>query len=804
MRIPWKIKKAAKGLAWGAVSLCMLFAIGVTAACGTTDVDDVIETAPDTGTSDKSDLVYGDAIEQYRKTDFSACWIWDQYTFEDEYVAFRKTFTLDSDPGTATAYVSAESKYFMWVNGELTVYDGSPKRGPTPYDSYYDTVEVTGLQEGENTLAFLVAYNGRSSDSSIDAAQALGEGDTQGGFLFEMEAGGQTIRSDSSFKVKRLTEYKNRLLLGTDYPNYDQASMLGERDVYYDARDSVGDYTSPDFDDSDWDSATLVANPGSLPFGDLYDSLTPLIAFGEITDFEDPEGYVGTEFSEDTTVTFDLPENMQFSAYFELEAEAGKTITYYTDTFQIGTTGSYSFKDTYVTAEGEQAYESYPWRSGAQLILELEAGIMITRIGYRASGYASENTGSFTSSDEDLNTLWQKCENTLEICMRDGFMDCPDRERGPYMGDATVQMDNVYYSLDTDALALIKKSVLNCVTWTGTDGLIPSRAPSSKPHEIPVQSLAFAGSAYRYVLYSGDTETGYWYYQDLINYLGVWEMQSNGMPETRDGEWDWTDWGSGIDKEVIQICWYYYALQNALDLAEILGETGDAEFLTGRMETIRENFDGLYRQDDGYRSDDTPDDRANAMAVLCGLADEDDYDLVLSVLTSVYQASPYMEKYILEALCMMGEYETAYSRMLYRYGDMIESSDTTVWELFTRDEGTNNHGWSGGPLLIMSKYFAGIAPTEAGYESYEIVPQNLFSSLEANVETVKGDISISYSTSGGTTTFTVKTIDADGTVKIPTSFGSSVSGSGFENEGVTDGYIVLSFTSAGTYTFTVS
>jgi hypothetical protein len=34
-----------------------------------------------------------------------------------------------------------------------------------------------------------------------------------------------------------------------------------------------------------------------------------------------------------------------------------------------------------------------------------------------------------------------------------------------------------------------------------------------------------------------------------------------------------------------------------------------------------------------------------------------------------------------------------------------------------------NHAWSGGPMVIMSKYFAGIRPLKAGYSEFIIKPQ---------------------------------------------------------------------------------
>lgn len=796
------MKKSLKGIA-----LCLATAFSCLAAipafAGCKGKQDEVVQPPETGYSDKTDLVYGSAIDGYKKTDFTAHWIWTQYSPEDSYVAFRKTFTLDSAQ-TATAYISAESKYFMWVNGELTVYDGSPKRGPTPYDSYFDTVEIKNLSAGENTLAFLVPYNGRSGDSSIDGAQSLGEGDTQGGLLFEMSAGGKTVKSDSTWKVKQLDEYKSRRTLGSQYPSYPQSSMLAERNIYYDARESSGDFTAKEYDDSSWDNATPVAKPGALPFGDLYKSVTPLTKFGEITTGTGAEDIIGKELAADTTVKIKLPKNMQYSPYFELTAPAGKKITYYSDTYQIGTTSGYTFKDTYITRNGEQIFESYPWRSGSEIIIEAEAGINFTKIGYRPSGYNTEQAGGFESSDEELNKLWQMCANTVDICMRDTYMDCPDRERGPYMGDATNQVDAAYYAFSPSAQLLTKKMILSAIAWTGKDGLIPSRAPSTKPHEIPVQSLAFSTAVYNYYLQSGDAETVKAYYEVLINYLKVWKMRDNGMPEIRNGEWTWTDWGTGADLELIQVLWYYYSLTVAENMASEFGKNADVAFLGERKKSISDNFDALYKKSDGYRSGNKADDRANALAVITGLAKASDYALVKGVLDTVYNASPYMERFVLQALCKMGEYEAALNRIKTRYGAMIDSDDTTVWELFSRDSGTNNHGWSAGPMLVASADFMGIRPTSAGYADYEIKPENLFEKAACKVSTAKGEISVSYKKEASGTSFKLKTVEGNCTLKIPVSFGSTVSGTGITVTEVKDGYHVIKLSKAGEYNLTVS
>ena len=793
-----------------ALLLCTVSIFSLLAGCGgkVVTTPDPAESAkgdvsaPNRGIPDRSDLLYLSAIEGYKKTDWTANWIWTESCAEDSYVAFRKTFTLEQAVPTATAFISAADKYVLWVNGELVVLDGSLKRGPTPYDSYYDTVELTNLKQGENTIALLVAFNGRSGDGSIVPVLVDEEGDeyTQAGLIFELDAGGTTICSDSSWKAARHTGYKNRVTAGADYPGYSQSSMLAERNVYFDARDDLGDFMAEGYNDSEWEDATPVSKAGDLPFGDLYSAMIQPIRFQDIVDFSNSASYVGTPLTQDTTLVLDLPGNIQFTPYFELEAPAGKKLTFYTDTY-TDKQELPNFKDTYVTAEGTQRYENYPWRSGSKLIIEAEAGVTFTRLGYRASGFNGEQVGSFTSSDPGLDQLWQESLNTLAICMRDTYMDCPERERGPYMGDASNEIDAALYSYDQGGLDLTKKAILACVAWTRADGAIPSRAPSVKPQEIPNQSLIFMTSVYHYWLHSGDRETAEAYCNAFLNYLRLVEME-NGLPVYRDGSWTWDDWGDRIDTQLLQTGIYYYALNVTKSLANDLGITEGAEFLDERMDSMRENWRAVYYTEEGFKSPDSKyvDDRANAMLALSGLAGEEDWPLITDVIMSTYQASPFIEKYVLEALCAMGRVDLALQRMRDRYAPMLKDEYDTLWETFDGETGTVNHGWTAAPLYILSKYAAGIRPTQAGFEAYEIAPGNALDSFHCTVWTPKGEITVELETAAAEKTLTVTAIDAAGTIIVPEDMGTDfiVSGGDYEIDGNR-----ISVAQAGKYVITI-
>ena len=58
----------------------------------------------------------------------------------NQWIAFRKDVRLDAVPASAPARIAVDSKYWLWVNGRLVVFEGGLKRGPNPTDGWFDTV----------------------------------------------------------------------------------------------------------------------------------------------------------------------------------------------------------------------------------------------------------------------------------------------------------------------------------------------------------------------------------------------------------------------------------------------------------------------------------------------------------------------------------------------------------------------------------------------------------------------------------------------------------------------------------------
>ena len=77
---------------------------------------------------------------------------------------FRNTVTLEELPRSLELRLAADTKYWLWVNGELQVSEGGLKRGPNPSDTYCDVItSLPALRAGKNTvlLRFLPCVRAR-------------------------------------------------------------------------------------------------------------------------------------------------------------------------------------------------------------------------------------------------------------------------------------------------------------------------------------------------------------------------------------------------------------------------------------------------------------------------------------------------------------------------------------------------------------------------------------------------------------------------------------------------------------------
>ncbi len=91
----------------------------------------------------------------------------------------------------------------------------------------------------------------------------------------------------------------------------------------------------------------------------------------------------------------------------------------------------------------------------------------------------------------------------------------------------------------------------------------------------------------------------------------------------------------------------------------------------------------------------------------------------------------------------MGYSEDALQRIKRRYQPIMKMGISTLPEGWGIEYGSYNHGWSGGPLTLLSQYVAGVAPESPGFGNYHILPQmGSLRIVNTIVPSVKGDITV--------------------------------------------------------------
>ncbi len=705
------------------------------------------------------------------------------------WIAYRKTIQLDAIPTRARCRIACDTKYWLYVNGKNVVFEGGLKRGPTPYDTYYDVVDLAPyLQKGTNTIAVLHWFFGKQGFSHVNSGVP--------GFLFDASTngdGGLKLLSDSTWKATvysavpegltcpNITERGSKevwakfdaskvakdwrektagayeMITADPQPN----RRLGEWNVRFNAAyDFDGDWKSSDFDDSAWKGAKEVGyavDPTTYkplaPWNFLFKRPSPLFKdWGEreylsLTEEPQPDGGL--------KVVCQLPYNLHATPMLKVEAPAGLTIDIRTDDYMGGS--EYNVRGEYVTKDGVQEYESLGWMNGHKVIYTLPKGVKPIKLSYRESGYDTTFVSGFRCDDEFYNRFWQKAERTLYVTMRDSYFDCPDRERSHWWGDAVNELGEAFYALDRNADAIPRKAFYELARFQRADGTMYSPIPDGNwSKELPAQILATVGSCGlgTYSYFSGDFHTGEDIYPAIKRYLMIWEFDADGVIKVRNGDWSWGDWGENIDLRALLNCWYALALDEAIFLADrVDDQQGLAEFKTRRAELDR-NFNKVFWTGKDYRSPGykgRTDDRANALAVVAGFVDKADYPKMLEVFKTEENASPYMEKYVLQALFMMNYPDYALERLKKRFKKMVDAPEySTLWEGWGIGAegyggGTINHAWSGGGLTCVAQYAVGLQPTSPAFRTFRVCPQlGSLKEIDYAAETKSGKISISY------------------------------------------------------------
>ena len=733
--------------------------------------------------------------------DWQAQWIWAEETDETRHFYFRRDFDLPSKPVSATLRITADDRYRLWLN-EVDLGYG-PARSVPAFQSYDEYDVGADLRDGRNFVSILAAHYGiGTAYSCIGKPGLLAQLDMTfedgSALTIGTDAEWRTFPAPYETGFERMCimlAYPEvfdirRDPIGWDIQNFDtsawdNAVVLGLAGMEPWTKLTPRAIPLPWWRDANPNYGRPVRRVVAPPAAADH-KRTPAEEMELATRFElAPANSMIQESSlrftivpqsgrEGVSVTLDFGREESGLAFITiLDSKGGRVDIGYSERLEPDGTVNPNrwggppvhYADRIYLRSGPQVFESFEPRAFRYMRLDfydnsepitLDAGMFVC-------GYPAEHKGDFRCSAPVLNRIWQVGRHTTELCMDDAFMDCPWRERGQYLGDLAVEMRIAAYAFGDTKLA--RRGLAQFPLGADEKGWFPGVYPAEPPWEpvLPTFCFLWLVALWDYFLLSGDRSLleEVWPAVDrLTRTMG--ERDDDGLLSNLPAKGfvdhaKTQDEGQSTSVNAFAV-WGLQAAGRIARTIGIPGRGGELEILASDIgdalnDMMWDNERGAYM--DGYR-DGQPNralsEHSNILCALVGIADAKQTERILNGVLAdsdkteyenpetIRMASPYFAYYYLRLLFKNNRYEQALQFIRWRWGAQIEAGATTFWEMW-EPSASLCHAWSAGPTFDLMAEFAGIRPTQPGFEEFTVHPQPCHLTwIRCAVPTPKGDI----------------------------------------------------------------
>ncbi len=353
-----------------------------------------------------------------------------------------------------------------------------------------------------------------------------------------------------------------------------------------------------------------------------------------------------------------------------------------------------------------------------------------------------------TSENRLLEDIWKLCRTGVQMGSQGGFLDCPTREKGQYLGDAVITArSHMWLTADP---SLTKKSLYNfCNSRRIHEGLM-AVAPGSFMQEIAEYSLQYPLMLAEYYRHTGDRAFTQAIidavFDGLFGYFAGFENEHGLLHNmTKDEEkWVLVDWPKNLRDDydydyaegkanTVLNAFYYGALRCAADLCRELGRDGSA--YTARADRVAQALasqladpgTGLYVDAPGSTHSAL---HANAIPLYFGLTRGADANAMLALIRERgLSCGVYIASYVIEACFRSGAPDLGYalitSKDEHSWHEMLQHGATACMEAWGPDQKWNTswcHPWSSSPIYLIAEYVMGLSPAEPGWGKVRFAP----------------------------------------------------------------------------------
>ena len=344
-----------------------------------------------------------------------------------------------------------------------------------------------------------------------------------------------------------------------------------------------------------------------------------------------------------------------------------------------------------------------------------------------------------------LEDIFRICKNAVRCGSQEGYLDCPSREKGQYLGDAVITArSQVWLTGKTD---LLRKCVGDFLQSARTAPGLLAVAPGSLWQEIADFSLLFPALPLTDYAFTGDRDflgACYGAVEGMLSRFARYR-RPDGLLENVSHAWNLVDWPENLRDgydfpltrpvvgrgchNVVNALWYG-ALCMAEEMARILGRKGP-----GTSRQVGEAFlRTFYRPDRRLFADSEGSGHcslhANLYPACFGLLPAEAADAYEALLLSPGRRCGVFPMYFaLRGLARLGRYNTLY-RLLVRsdgwgWRNMLREGATACFEAWGKDQKWNTslcHPWASGPIPLIIEALAGLRPDPEAPSGFRFQP----------------------------------------------------------------------------------
>lgn len=413
-----------------------------------------------------------------------------------------------------------------------------------------------------------------------------------------------------------------------------------------------------------------------------------------------------------------------------METMAGAAYPRFTVTANSGehivVTGSLSDRKLeYITCGGEQSFEFDEPLYGT-LTFSIPSAVKVGDVGYRSVQNGATETGSFSCDNAEINALYALAHDTFEMTDVQMFTDYAGGDRLSIL-DASIAVRNALY-LYAEGCAYAQ-TVLSA-TLDAIEGNESFVDVGNKAHTLlALGELGLAADCFNTC---NDADLKQRYVAVAGEYLQSIDCEELGLLCKGD-----VDARYNCDSELVAQSLYYSAVRLCRNTAEETGVDRFNAFLDSRLETLGKLSDSLLRGNGLSLDKNFHDDRANALAILSGIAPQFTAGDAARVMATALNASPLMESYVTDAL-LGANSAWACMRMRARLA-MIGEDSKTIPEDYA-GEGAGARAAAAGYIGTFFKSLAGVEFSEGG-RRVTVTPEfNCVDNLSFTVPVANGKV----------------------------------------------------------------